>query len=324
MAHKTLLKVLRDNLKRALHRGGLEEAKALLARLHDEDPLALATRGLELEYLIAAGSWEEATHLAQQLIQLFPVSARIQYLTGRVCYHQKDYMKARSHFDESQRLHPHWLPRHWLAKTHTQLGNYALAEALLVDLQPNHPRVALDLAWLFERRGVQERALKVIENYLQQDPGDVQAQRQRLRLKSNSLAPAELLAEVEVLMELGETVPAEMLSAYIQRLFETGQGASARRFIQENYCQWKAHTVASIAWICHRVQAYDVALQLFLAELPGHARDYKYLSALESAALHCQRIEPVLSAYEVLAPENKPLYGRMKSLNRRQPKDSDP
>lgn len=67
-----------------------------------------------------------------------------------------------------------------------------------------------------------------------------------------------------------------------------------------------------------------MALQLFIAALPERAHDYKYLSALESAALRCQRVEQLLTAYESLAPQNKRLYGRMKSLSRRQASDPSP
>ncbi|MGH8607698.1 MAG: tetratricopeptide repeat protein, partial [Gammaproteobacteria bacterium] len=166
MNRRALVKVLQNNLRRALRSAALEEAKALLERLREEDALALETRGLELEYLIAVGAWADAASLAEQLLQLFPASARIHYLWGRVCYHEKKYLQAKSHFEQSQRLHPHWLTRHWLGKTHTQLGNYTQAEALLSDLLPGHPRVALDLAWLLERLGAPERALTVLERFL--------------------------------------------------------------------------------------------------------------------------------------------------------------
>ncbi|MGH8643524.1 MAG: tetratricopeptide repeat protein [Gammaproteobacteria bacterium] len=324
MSPKPLIKVLQNNLKRALRRAALEEAKVVLDRLREEDALALETRGLELEYLIAAGAWEDAASLAEQLLQLFPASARIHHLSGRVRYHEKKYLRAEYHFAESQRLHPHWRTGHWLGKTHTQLGNYAKAEALLSKLLPRDPRVALDLAWLFERWGAPERALGVLEHYLAERPKDAQALRHRLRLKSQSLVPHELVAEVDTLMELGETVPAEMLEAYVQRLFETGQGALARSFIHQHHAGWDAPTQASIAWVCHRLQAYDMALQLFLAALPERARDYKYLSALEYCALRCQRIEQLLAAYESLAPQNNRLYGRMKSLSKRQAGDRSP
>lgn len=324
MSRRALVKVLQNNLRRALRSAALEEAKALLERLREEDALALETRGLELEYLIAAGAWADAASLAEQLLQLFPASARIHYLRGRVCYHEKKYQRAKFHFEQSQRLYPHRRTRHWLGRTHTQLGNYTQAEALLNDLLPGHPRVALDLAWLLERLGARERALTVLERFLAEHPRDAQALRQQLRLKSQSLAPDELVAEVNLLMELGETVPTEMLAAYVQRLFETGQGALARGFIQGRHAQWDAPTQASIAWICHRLQAYDMALQLFIAALPERAHDYKYLSALESAALRCQRVEQLLTAYESLAPQNKRLYGRMKSLSRRQASDPSP
>lgn len=51
--------VLRRNLSHALRHGDLPQAAALLDRLKLEDPLALETRGLELEFLLRAGRLAE-------------------------------------------------------------------------------------------------------------------------------------------------------------------------------------------------------------------------------------------------------------------------
>jgi tetratricopeptide (TPR) repeat protein len=312
-----LIKVLRSNLRAALRQGSPSQAADIIARLKEEDPLALQTRGLELEYLIAVGQWKQARSLALQLLDLHPDSARIHYLAARVHYHDRSYSQALHHFRESERLHPHWLTRRWLGKTQTQLGQYGHAEAMLLGLLSEHPQVNLDLAWLYERREQPQQALKYVQDYLDFRPDDEFAQTQRRRLRSVSLGAEELVVEVDTLLELDEEIPAEMLSVYVQRLLETGQGAEARRFIARHGADWDPKEAASVAWICHRLQAYDLALQLFLSGLPVSTGNYKYLSALESAAVHCMRVDDVLDAYERLAPQDKRLYGRMKSLAKR-------
>lgn len=317
MARNAVIKVLRSNLKRALRSGRLSETEGLLEQLKDEDPLSVETRGLELETLIASRRWSDATKLASQLSELYPASARIRYLSARVHYHNKDYLRALEQFAESERIHPHWLSRRWLGKTHTQLGHYQEAEASLIDVCTEHPQVRLDLAWLYERRDDPQRALHYLEEYLTFRPDDEFAKAQRLRLRANVLAADELVAEVELLRDLEETIPAELLPTYVKRLLETGQGAAARQFVEHQSPQWDERTSASVAWECHRLQAYDLALRLFLRGLPAFHRDYKYLSALESAALHCQCAAEVMSAYETLAVDNKRLYGRIKALKKR-------
>jgi tetratricopeptide (TPR) repeat protein len=317
MTNAALVRVLRTNLRRALRSGALEQADELIARLKNEDPLAVETRGLELEYLIATKRWTEAANLATQLLALFSSSARIHYLAARIYYRNKDYLRALHHFSESERIHGHWRTQRWLGKTHTQLAHYEEAEALLLELQSAHAAVRLDLAWLYERRGEPERALSYVEEHLAQRPADSFAQSQRLRLRAQALTPGELMAEVDTLFELEEAVPPEMLSTYVQRLLETGQGAVVRRFIAERESQLDPRAVASMAWVCHRLHAYDIALRLFLLGLATHIHDYKYLSALESAAVQCRRVEQVVDAYETLAPQHRPLYGRIKALNRR-------
>ncbi len=317
MARNAVIKVLRSNLKRALRSGQLAETESLLEQLKDEDPLSVETRGLELETLIAARRWLDATKLAAQLSELFPASARIRYLIARVHYHNKDYPRALEQFAESERIHPHWVSRRWLGKTHTQLGHYQEAEASLIDLCAEHPQVRLDLAWLYERRDDPQRALHHLEDYLRFRPDDAFARAQRLRLRANLLSADELLAEVDTLRDLEEAVPSELLPTYVKRLLETGQGAAARQFIEHQHAQWDERTCASIAWECHRLQAYDVALRLFLRGLTAFHRDFKYLSALESAALRCRRVEEVITAYETFAADNKRLYGRGRALQKR-------
>jgi tetratricopeptide (TPR) repeat protein len=315
------LKVLRTNLKTALRQGALTQAVDIIAQLKEEDPLSVHTRGLELEYFVASGSWFQASGLASQLLELFPDSARLHYLAGRVFYHDKAYDRALHHFQESERIHPHWLTSRWLGKTHTQLGQYTQAEALLLGLLSGHPQVNLDLAWLYERNQRPQRALRYLEDYLVLHPEDEFAKAQRLRLRATALGPEDLMAEVDALLELDEPIPEGMLPVYVQRLLETGEAAEARRFIYRYAGHWELRDAASIAWVCHRLQAYDLALRLFLIGLPENTANYKYLSALESAARHCKRLDDVINDYERYASQDKRLYGRIKSLKKRRAED---
>ncbi len=294
--------------------GRTSEAQGLLAQLRDEDPLSPETRGLELELLIALRRWDEAEELATQLLILFPSSARICYLAGRVQYQRKDYPRAQASFAEAHRLHPHWLTRLWLGKACSQGGDYEQAEALLVDCVAAHPRVRLDLAWLYERRGQPRRALEQVDAYLAQSPEDAFAGAQQRRLRASLLAPSELVAEQDALLELGEEIRPEVVPTYVQRLLETGEGAEARRFVARQETTWTPRIAAAVAWVCHGLQAYDLAVRLFLRALPEHTGSFKLLSALESAARHAGRVDDVAAAYEHLAPTHKTLYGRLRAL----------
>jgi len=65
-----------------------------------------------------------------------------------------------------------------------------------------------------------------------------------------------------------------------------------------------------------RQHAYDLALQLFLAGLPGQLENFKYLQSLESTARKCNRTAELIPIYERYAPEEKRLYGRIRRLQR--------
>lgn len=261
---------------------------------------------------------EEARLLAEQLLRLHPDSARIQYLAGRVDYQSRRYLQAVQYFTESNHLFPHWRARLWCGRSFTQLGRYAEAEAMLLDLYAARPHTGRDLAWLYERMEDPQRALHYLEHYLEKYPGDSLAQTQQQRLRSHNLSPEDLLGEVGMLAELGEEIPQQMLATYLQRLLERGEGAIARRFVDEQRADMEPKSAASLAWICYRLHAYDLALQLFLVGLPAQLDNYKYLQSLEATAGRCDRLEELIACYEQYAPEAKKLYGRIKRLKKRE------
>ena len=316
-AANQVIRVLRRNLIQAIRQKRIREAADLIEQLKSEEPLSLETRGMELEYLITAHQWREAGATAEQLVHLYPQSARIHYLAGRVYYHKKNYQGALHCFRESNALHAHWRTRRWLGKTHTQLGQYTEAEADLIQTLPRQSAINLDLAWLYERMNQPLRALEHIETYLADKSDDEFANAQRIRLRAITLDSDTLSEDVDSLMELGEKVPREIMTAYLQNLLESGQGSRARQFISGCRNEIDNNTAASLAWICHRLQAYDLAMILFLQGLPEKLSEVKYLSALESAAGHCNRIEEVITQYESRAPDEKRLYGRIKMLKKR-------
>ncbi len=311
-----MTRVLRLNLKAALYARDLEAADGLLDRLKREDPLALASRGLELEYLLLRERLDEAQALAAQLIQLFPASARIHYLAGRVAYGRRDYRAAVRAFGEANDLHPHWRARRWLGKASSQLGQLDEAEATLLALVADHPLVHRDLAWVYERRDDAARALHHANAYLELHPDDSFVKAQRMRLMGRTLDTEELIDEVETLEDLGEAVPREILPTYVERLLASGRGADARRFVASRCQDLPARELVAVAWAGYHLQAYDLALELFLRVLSECAGDVKFLAAIESAAIKCRRVAELVEHYTELGTCYPRLYGRCKRLRK--------
>lgn len=311
-----VVRVLRRNLYQAISNRRLNEAEALLGQLKQEDPLSLETRGFELDYLIATKQLSDAKTMADRLLHLFPQSARIQYLAGKVYYRIKKYSEALQCFNESKIIHSHWRTLRWLGKTQTQLGQFSEAEATLVAVSAEHIVINFDLAWLYERMNQPSRALELVETYLAKKPDDEFAKAQRLRLRAQIQEPEALSDDVDTLLDLDEEIPVEMLPAYLRNLLESGQGKLARQFVLKYQTQFDEQTAASLGWICHRLQAYDLAMNLFIQGLAKRTNDVKYLSALESAARHCQRVEELIEQYASKAPDAKRLYGRKNQLEK--------
>ena len=314
---KAIVETLKHNMRHALIEGQLSEAESILARLKKEDPLSAETRGLELEYFLNSNRFAEADALAQQLCLLFPNSARIIFLAGKVDYRLKRYEQAEAHFRESLRLYSHWRTRHWLGKTLTQAGRFVEAESLLLMVLEHHRHALLDLAWLHERRNDLDAALKAYDDFLAENPGHGYAYEQRTRVRAKMLEPEEFISEVGALADLDEEIPPSILPEFIQRLFETGQSPRAREEILERTDRMDAKVAVQVAWVCYRAQAYDLACTLFLAQLDSNKSNFKYLAALESAADKCRRLPEVVAAYKTYLPEARQFYGRWKSLARR-------
>ena len=308
---RSLLTVLRRQAASEIRRGRLDEAEAVLAKLEEEDPLAVETRGLRLEWLVRAGRLDDAGRLSAQLEQLFPSSPRVQFLAGRVRYERRDFAGAAARFRESEALHPHPQPRLHLGRALTQLGDFDAAEAVLTALVAGTPRARRDLAWLHERRGAHGRALEEVEHYLEHAPDDPLAKSQRLRLRARLAGPDELRHEVEELEELGEAPAPELAPEYVRALLAAGDVEGARSFLAEHGDALPHHAVTKTAWEAYKLQAHDLALGLFLRVFERHCANGKFLAALEAAARRCGRLEALVEPYEAHAERHRPLYGRL-------------
>lgn len=309
-----LIRVLRTNLTQATKDRQFTEARNLIEELRAMDPLSVETRGLELELLIASAEISDALKLANQLLHTYPDSARIQYLAGRVLYRNRNYRDALQCFTESDRLHNHPRTRRWIGKTLTQSGQFTDAEAILVGLADDLAAVQLDLAWLYERMDQPVRALEHVNTHLQKHPDDEFARQQKLRLTSVLMDPGALAGDVETMLELDESVPPEILPVYIRSLLLTGRADRARDFINRQKSILEPTAAVATGWVCHKLAAYDLAMDLFIAGLHERLNDVKFLSALESAARHCNRCAELIELYEPLAETEKRLYGRIKRL----------
>jgi tetratricopeptide (TPR) repeat protein len=314
---KATIAALQHNLTRALKLGQLEEATEILGRLKQESPLSKETRGFELELMLRTSRLDEAEALSSQLLRLFPNSARIQFLCGRLSYRLKHYPQAEGCFRESHRLYPSLQTQLWLGKTLTQRGAWDEAESFLLAARDHYRLAHLELGWLYERKGDLVEALKSYETHLESHPGDEFALQQQLRVKAKMLDPEELVSEVETLSDIGEPAPDAVFPEYVATLFQTGNSQRARQEVQQRLGQVEPRLGMQLAWVCHHAQAFDLSCTLFLQFVEGNLSNFKYLVALESAAGKCNRVEEVVAAYRALASAHPKLHGRIKALSRR-------
>jgi tetratricopeptide (TPR) repeat protein len=301
----------------ALSQKDLPEAANLLAQMKSDDPLSVETRGLELEYLICAGRLDDASQLAAQLVDCFPNSARIHFLSGKLAYQLRDYARAEAMLSESYQLSPHWASRRYLGKALTQAGRFDEAESILIALVWESPWCHLDLAWLYERKGQVERALKHAESFLQCFPDNSYAREQKSRLEGRLLEPDQFVQDCEGMLELGEEVPDHFVPQYVENLIRTGQADRARQFLSSHGTKLDSRAATRVGWACYGLQVYDLACEMFLLTAETNRAQPKFLSALEAAATRCGRLSDLMPLYQRWAQDEPRYFGRLHRISRR-------
>lgn len=314
--HTAFLLALKRNIRQWLHQNNLAAAEGGLAELKQLDPLDLQTRGLELEYLLNAGHYQDANNLAEQLIQLFPASSRIHYLAGLVAYKQKNYGSAQPAFEESFRLYPHWRTERYIGKTCTQSGDFDRAESHLLNLSSEHPLCLLDLAWLYERKQQYSRARTMLEQYLQHKPEDAFAKQQQQRLQAHVLSPEQIQDEVETLSDFDETIPIGLLCEYIRNQLGQGKGKIVRQWLSPRIENIECKDALQLGWVCYQLKAYDLAYTLFSRDFKKQYDNFKYRTALELSAQRSGQLDELINLYEQYIETDKRFYGRLKRLQK--------
>jgi tetratricopeptide (TPR) repeat protein len=314
MSEDTTKRVLLRNFRAALQRRDGAGAADVFARLQELDPLGLVTRGCEVELALASDRVAEARALADTLVQLHPASPRAHWLAGRVAYRQRDWSAAALHFRESDLLHGSDRCKHMLGKALCNTPALDEAEAILVALQPRIEGVALDLAWLDERRGDLARALDRVEAFLRRRPDDPRALDARTRLQARRLDPVEVQEEVEGLEALGEAIDADTLARFAEVALAQGDAQRVRDLVAPRLPSLSPRDAQRLGWVAYKAMAWDLAADLMLRALPERATDPRFLNALQTAARNGGRLPELREAYDALAPRFKPLYGRLRKL----------
>src|SRR5262249_33314399 len=146
--------------------------------------------------------------------------------------------------------------------TLTQMGRFDDAEAVLVAVTAEREVCRRDLAWLYERKGEEDRALACVEAYLERFPRDRVALDQRLRLRSRRHSPAELQAKAGALDAIGEKVPTEVAAELVGTLLRSGRVREARETIDRLLTDLDPRAASRIGWVCRGLEAHDLAFEL--------------------------------------------------------------
>ncbi|MBF0104184.1 MAG: tetratricopeptide repeat protein [Deltaproteobacteria bacterium] len=307
---------LRYNLSQALKHKNLEEAATALSHLKQIDPLSVETRGMELEFLVKKKDYKSGATLALQLTKLFPDSGRVLLLAGHVYYGLKDYKKAATYFTEASRVNPHRVSEYWRAKALTQMGAFAEAGPILELLVRQYPPARMDLGWLYERQKKWQLALDQYGMFLEAYPDHEFALKKVVEMKARMLDSKDLIEEMEDLAELGDETPPHLIPPLIEKLLKTADVEGAREVIKKNLEPLRSKFGVDAGWTCYRFKAFDLAFELFALNIQTNLDNFKFLNTIEMCARKCNRVAGLKTIYEALAAGHKPLYGRLRRLDK--------
>ena len=312
-----LIQTLKRNIKQWLQQSQLQRVEDGLIELKVLDPLSLETRGLDLEWLVARRDYAQAEQVSKQLLNLFPQSSRIHYLSGKLAYRQKHYTRALTAFEQSYRLHAHWSIEWFIAKTLTQSGHFERAEPLLLRLVTQHPVCLLDLAWLYERKQQYSKALSKVEQYLKFYPQNNFARKKLQGLQVHQLSTRQLVEEVQTLNEFDANIPSDLLSEYISDRLSHGDSKAIRQWLNSHLQNIKPGDALQPGWACFHGNAFDLAYTLMVREFSSQHENDKYRRALETSAERSGQLEELIDVYQQYTEHDPRFFGRIVKLSKR-------
>ncbi|MCB1053680.1 MAG: tetratricopeptide repeat protein [Acidobacteria bacterium] len=310
-----IAKVQLNRLKRLIQAHDFSEAQDLLQNLKTQTPSDPALLGFEIEIQMARGDLKQAMDLAKKATHLHAESPHLLLICGKAAYRNRDYKQAQTWLESSFALYPNWQNQYWLGRTLTQLGQFDLALDYLTSVLVKAPFAAIDLAWLYQRMKKPEKALAVLESFLNQQPDDERALKMKLALESQLASPEELEQEVEALAAWGEKVPVEWLISRMENLVSARDRKAVLELLDQHQ-EALSKEATQLGWIFYHGDLLDLALDQFLKQDHPRLTYHPLLGAMERCARACDRVDQLVAWYKLFLKTFPNIHGRIKNLTK--------
>ena len=182
------------------------EAKKLLRETLDAYPDNRYIKASLADTLSRTGELEEALQLSDEVLNQKPGDSRALTVKGNVYFNKRDYDKALEFFEQARVNNDSNYLISRLIRTHIKLEEYD--EALNIcqkklDEEPDNTSFQKLMGSIYEKKGETEMAAQYYDKYLDKNPDDEFAYKEKLKLKMKDKDPKKAVKELKTLLKVG-------------------------------------------------------------------------------------------------------------------------
>ncbi len=182
------------------------EAKNLLRETLDQYPNNRYVKSSLADTLSRTGELEEALQLADEVLNQKQGDSRALIVKGNVNFYKRDYEKALEFFEQARSNNDSNYLISRIIRTYIKLEEYDNALNICqkkLDEEPDNTSFQKLMGSIYEKMGETEMAAQYYDKYLDENPEDEFAYKEKLKLKMKDKEPVQAVKELKTMLKVG-------------------------------------------------------------------------------------------------------------------------
>ena len=180
------------------------EAKTLLRDTLDKYPDNRYIKASLADTLSRTGELEESLQLADEVLNQKPGDSRALIVKGNVNFYKRNYEKALEFFEQARENNESNYLISRIIRTYIRLKEYENALNICqkkLDEEPDNTSFQKLMGSIYEKMGETEMAAQYYDKYLDENPEDEFAYKEKLKLKMKDKDPKKAVKELKTLLQ---------------------------------------------------------------------------------------------------------------------------
>ncbi|MCF8008981.1 MAG: tetratricopeptide repeat protein, partial [Halanaerobiales bacterium] len=181
------------------------QAKSLLQDTLQKYPDNKYLKSSLADLLSRRGELEQAFNLAEDILKNNPDDSRALIVKGNVSFSKREYDKALEFFKQALKNNDSNYLYSRILRTHIKLENFEKAAEICqkkLDEDPENSSFKNLMARIYEKMGKDDKAAKYLNDYLQDNPDDDFAYKEKLKMKMKDKDPKKAVNELKALLKI--------------------------------------------------------------------------------------------------------------------------